>query len=188
MKRNMYCIPCALEERTTLALTLVDGDPVCAACALAAAAWAAPREPETVGLQAGAADDVFPSLSVSEKVLYCRWSDDNFSCQLYCYEDRDGGYATHVIARRPIGDVPQVTALLMDDPCAFMEQVRAQIDFMLGAQYELLDLPFAGESFHDATLPEFRVRLDELRRVGYRFPQRVLDRVDGELAPGGAAW
>ena len=27
---------------------------------------------------------------------YCRWSSDNFQCDVYCYADVSGGYTTHV--------------------------------------------------------------------------------------------
>jgi hypothetical protein len=29
---------------------------------------------------------------------YCRWSSDNFRCELYCYQDTCGGWTTHVAA------------------------------------------------------------------------------------------
>ena len=37
---------------------------------------------------------------------YCRWSTDNFKCDLYCYEDVNGGFTTHVASNRPSPPYP----------------------------------------------------------------------------------
>src|SRR5687767_6611694 len=47
---------------------------------------------------------------VTEREMsYCRWSTDDFQCDLYCYEDVSGGFTTHVAGRRKIWDAPLPT-------------------------------------------------------------------------------
>ena len=69
---------------------------------------------------------------------YCRWSTDDFACDLYCYESA-AEYVTHVKS---------------------------------------------GATFIDGDLAGFKARLLSLRAEGYRFPDYVLETVDGEIADG----
>jgi hypothetical protein len=48
--------------------------------------------------------------------------------------------------------------------------------------FEPLHLSHAGATFHDSTLAEFKCRLLELRQLGYRFPDEMIDQIDAELA------
>lgn len=42
---------------------------------------------------------------------YCRWSSMNWMCDVYVYEDVDGGWATHVAGRRrAIPPIPDLLA------------------------------------------------------------------------------
>ncbi len=117
---------------------------------------------------------------------YCRWSTDDFQCDLYCYEDANGGWITHVAGNRPIGDIPQVDwSLLRDDEASQAEWVRqskAQSEWLCGAERAPIGLPYDGQSFSDPTLEDFRTRLTMLRKAGYRFPDSVLADVSEEIA------
>ena len=44
---------------------------------------------------------------------YCRWSSDNWKCDLYCYEDVSGGITTHVAGNRIVGDIPEAPLSLL---------------------------------------------------------------------------
>ena len=117
---------------------------------------------------------------------YCRWSSMNWTCDLYCYADITGGWTTHVAPRRRVAAVPD------DRQQDFMagkislevytELHRQQMIALERIPFEPLHLPHAGATFHDTTLPEFRCRLLELRQVGYRFPDDMIDQIDAELA------
>jgi len=37
---------------------------------------------------------------------YCRWSTDDFQCDLYCYGDCSGGFTTHVACNKVIFKEP----------------------------------------------------------------------------------
>ncbi len=93
---------------------------------------------------------------------YCRWSSDNFKCDLYCYEYVYGGYVTHVAGRRLINHTP-------------LEERDILLD------YEDIKLPHAGEVFNDETLEDFLERLIYLRGLGYKFPDYVIEAVKQEI-------
>lgn len=116
---------------------------------------------------------------------YCRWSSDNWRCDLYCYEDCGGGWTTHVAGNRLVGEIPEAR---MPRPGAtdadwqtYGEAHSAQMKWLDTATREPIGLPHDGESFNDSTLAEFKDRLLSLRAIGYRFPDYVLDEVEQEL-------
>lgn len=116
---------------------------------------------------------------------YCRWSSDNWKCDLYCYEDVSGGWTTHVADRRRVGFVPDdrwgdfVRGVISAQEYADLH--RAQMDILSNLPMEDIDLPHAGETFNDASLEEFKDRLLYLRSIGYHFPDYVLERVNEEI-------
>jgi len=121
---------------------------------------------------------------------YCRWSSNNWACDLYCYDSGgkdEGGYTTHVAGNRVAGEIPQVPDFpLTRDPDSadwkeWHDAYEAQHKFLKDCQREFIDLPHAGETFQDNTLEEFRARLLELRKIGYRFPDRVLEQIEREI-------
>lgn len=118
---------------------------------------------------------------------YCRWSSDNFACDLYCYESADG-FVTHVAGNRIIGDIPKISLFPTDGEdtkawaAKFTEEMKAQHAFLDTCEREPIGLPFDGQTFTDPTLAEFRARLIGLREAGYHFPDYVIEAVDEEIA------
>lgn len=116
---------------------------------------------------------------------YCRWSTDNFGCDLYCYADVRGGYTTHVAGNKAIGDVPRVDMVGLLNGSASPEEVAkqhaAQHEFLMNCERRPLGLPHDGQSFNDPDLESFLARLLSLRAAGYRFPDYVLDSVREEI-------
>ena len=116
---------------------------------------------------------------------YCRWSSDNFMCDLYCYEDVNGGWTTHVArsrpARRPQPEMPDLISGTIDVP-AWLEAHNAMMADLDTIPRVPIGGPHDGQSFNDATLEEFRDRLLMLRAAGYRFPDGVLAAVEEEIA------
>lgn len=112
---------------------------------------------------------------------YCRWSSDDFGCDLYCYGGASG-YITHVANNRVVGAVPPITASDMDAGAdrEFWKQYRAQTDFMETAERAPIGLPSDGESYSDNTLEEFLATLARLKGEGYHFPADLIDEVTKE--------
>lgn len=119
---------------------------------------------------------------------YCRWSSLNFKCDLYCYQDFSGHYVIHVAGSRLVGTPPPVPSPLAvdwQDAKQVQRWQTAQDEYdrwMADAEHRDIDLPYAGQSFYEDTLEDFRLRLIDLRRIGYRFPAGVLDVIEEEIA------
>ena len=117
---------------------------------------------------------------------YCRWSSDNWRCDLYCYADVNGGWTTHVAGRRHVGDIPDdgFTDFIAGRISAeeFVERHNAQLDALARCEIVKIDLPYAGETFNDRTLEAFRMRVLGLRTLGYHVPDYVFDAIDEEIA------
>lgn len=112
---------------------------------------------------------------------YCRWSSDNWRCDLYCYAHCDGGYTTHVAGNRVVGDIPPEPELRSPLPDDFMQKHNAVMDFLKDAERAPIGLPHDGETFSDPDLRSFLERLVTLRAAGYNFPDYVLDDVREEI-------
>jgi len=87
---------------------------------------------------------------------YCRWSSDDFRCDLYCYADIGGGYTTYVAKVRFLGaDHSQTVAI---------------------------GLPHDGETFNDPDLPSLLTRIMSLVALGYHAPAYTIQRIRAEIA------
>lgn len=112
---------------------------------------------------------------------YCRWSSDNWRCDLYCYGSSQG-YETHVAGNRVVGDIPQEPRWDEEINEEWMARHKAVMTFLDTAERKPIGGPFDGASFTDETLEAFHGRLLALRAAGYRFPDYVLDGVREEIA------
>lgn len=106
---------------------------------------------------------------------YCRWSSDNWSCDVYCYEDCSGGFTTHVAWNRVVGDIPKTPPLTKEGIPEYTAAHKAQMDFLEDCERAPIELPHAGESFNDPDAASCADRLEELRAIGYNVPQCAID-------------
>lgn len=112
---------------------------------------------------------------------YCRFSSDNFACDLYCYEDCHGGFTTHVAGNRAVGDIPKVPDVLEVDFETWVAATRKQHDFLMNCQRVPIGLPHDGACFNDPDLPSFRERIVALLDLGYRGTPWLLESIDEEI-------
>jgi hypothetical protein len=114
---------------------------------------------------------------------YCRFSTDDYQCDLYIYADCAGGYTTHVAGSRYVGDtpIPEIPEGWFKLPAAQREALwDAQADWIKTARLEPINLPHAGESFFSLDADQTVERVKELRRLGYNFPDFVLSALEDE--------
>lgn len=113
---------------------------------------------------------------------YCRWSSDDFACDVYVYESTGDDWVTHVARNRPVGVVPPMPPFRADPAWAeeFIQAHQAQHEFLKTAPRAPLGLPHDGDSFSDATPGACAERLELLRAVGYRVPQYAIDELRQE--------
>jgi hypothetical protein len=125
-------------------------------------------------------------------VSYCRWSTDDFQCDLYCYADVSGGYTTHVAGRRrvyknplpPKLDMPEVKEHDEASAMAWTQKWIVRNHEVSRAPHDWLDLPATEDgldTYNDPDLPSFKARLLDLRRQGFQFPDSVLEEIDAEM-------
>lgn len=113
---------------------------------------------------------------------YCRWSSDDFQCDLYIYRSMDG-YVTHVAGGRRTFNVelPPPVSIVYDGVDAWVERDNI-LHELIDHHSEVLPigLPLDGEDFTDATAGECADRAEELRALGYLVPQYSIDNLRAE--------
>jgi hypothetical protein len=114
---------------------------------------------------------------------YCRWSSDNFKCDVYCYEDVSGGFTTHVAGNRILGDIPDCPPFPIGmDTVEWKRLYDARRAFMATAEHSPIGLPYDNQSFNDDDLEGMRDRLRMLKQIGYHVPEWVFETIADELA------
>lgn len=115
---------------------------------------------------------------------YCRWSSDDFTCDVYCYEHVDGHWAIHVATNRVVGDVPHIDWSLLhkgeEGTAAWVAQNKAQHAFLDQCEHEPIGLPHDGETFREDTPADAAVRLRALKAIGYHVPDYAIEALDEE--------
>ena len=110
---------------------------------------------------------------------YCRWSSDNWMCDLYCYKNVSGFWTTHVASSRLITEIPKIPKNA--DIETWVKTFQAQTKALENAEYKPIDLPYDGETFNDPSLDTFLERLNCLKEVGYNIPNYVFDVVEKQI-------
>lgn len=108
---------------------------------------------------------------------YCRWSD----CDVYVYEDVNGGWTTHVASRRLVaGKGPDLD---WTSPETLHASYMALQKFMREhTEMATIDLPSAGLSFNDPSPGSCADRLVALKAEGFDVPQYAIDALREEQA------
>jgi hypothetical protein len=115
---------------------------------------------------------------------YCRWSTDDFQCDVYVYADVAGGFTTHVAGNRPVLDVelPPRVPLTEENVDAWIERDRIVSEWIEKAERRPIGLPHDGDTFRDETADDAANTLQRLLELGYKVPQRAIDALRAEAA------
>jgi len=110
-------------------------------------------------------------------VSYCRWSDDDFQCDVYCYQDCSGGFTTHVASNRPILDEILPPRVVFDSEHyeEWLTRDRLVMKWIETAERLPIGLPFDGKTFNDPTAQDTAERLRSLKEVGYNVPDYAIE-------------
>jgi len=112
---------------------------------------------------------------------YCRWSSDNWKCDLYCYADTSGGYTTHVAARKRIGPIPEMPDILKVSADDWLKGYRAQAQALDESKLKPIGLSEDGKIFNDPDLESFLERVKWLKGLGYNVPDYVIEDIQEEM-------
>jgi hypothetical protein len=116
---------------------------------------------------------------MDDRRVLCKWSSDNYRCDLLVHTCGDDGWLTHVHNTRYAGPIPAVD----DDAVAveWVEQSNRRMEALTGTERVRIHGFCDGASFHDATTEALAARLVMLQSGGYRFPDWLLDAVGDSL-------
>jgi hypothetical protein len=120
---------------------------------------------------------------------YCRWSSDDWQCDVYVYAHVDGGWATHVAGRRWIFTVelppptPLPRGFSHDQFTAWYQRhrevMRLHGEVDKGHWLELPE-PEGGIDYMHRTAGECADNLERLRAAGFNVPQYAIDELREE--------
>ena len=113
---------------------------------------------------------------------YCRFSSDDFQCDVYVYADVSGGYTVHVAGRRTVfkEPLPPHIEWSADNLAPWLERHAKVSDMCDTAEHADIDLPQAGEGFYSLPLDEAIAKLIELKGIGFNVPQYAIDALKDE--------
>ena len=107
---------------------------------------------------------------------YCRFSSDDFKCDVYVYESIEGGFRIHVSSKRVLGDIPKSAHLLhpetMDE---FFKAHKKQMKFLQTAKRAAIGLPHDGADFLEPTAKDAALTLKTLKGLGYHVPDYAIE-------------
>jgi hypothetical protein len=114
---------------------------------------------------------------------YCRWSSDDYQCDIYAYE-ADEGFEIHVASRRrtPKEPFPKPVSFIDDEFDVWFARNEAVAAMVNAAAAEPIGLRHDGERFRFVTPGEAADELERLRGVGYNVPQYAIDTLREEQA------
>jgi hypothetical protein len=114
---------------------------------------------------------------------YCRFSTDDFQCDVYVYESCMGGWQCHVAGLKYVFKEPLPPEVSFDqEHMAEWLERHQKVSAMLDHETMVpLGVPHV-DDFITATPGEMADRLEQMRAMGYRVPQRAIDALREEQA------
>lgn len=114
---------------------------------------------------------------------YCRWSSDDFQCDVYCYES-ERGIEIHVAATRPFLDreLPPPVPFSIERFDEWMARDGVVREWLARAEHKPIGLPHDGCSFCEADPGAAADLLQALRGMGYNVPPHVIDALREEAS------
>lgn len=114
---------------------------------------------------------------------YCRWSSDDYQCDIYAYE-AEGGHVIHVASKRYKfkGPLPPTVSHVEDGLDAWFARHNEVMRMTREADTVEIGLPHDGESFSPDGPGECADELERLRECGYNVPQYAIDTLREEQA------
>lgn len=111
---------------------------------------------------------------------YCRWSTDDFQCDLYCYES-DEGFITHVAGQRIKYKTPLPPPVDESDFNALLKRHETVLGMLDNAERAPIGLPYDSKTFCDHDLPSFLERVKMLKKIGYNVPDYLIPMIIKEI-------
>ena len=117
---------------------------------------------------------------------YCRWSSNNFECDIYSFASVYGTYEVWVAARRHVSDKPKpkVPPLPVhgseEEIDEWMKQNNLLNDWMEKAETVDIGLPCDGAQYSFTEPGDAAKKMEELKAIGYVVPQYAINALKEE--------
>ena len=121
-------------------------------------------------------------------MAYCRWSDDDWQCDVYVYEHYEGKYVGHVANYRFLGieiipKNPELEHEFWDSESKmskarmgeFLDYHAARKEFISTLQNVKIGGEYDGQTFEVETVDELILVLEDIKSKGYHVPEWVFD-------------
>lgn len=112
---------------------------------------------------------------------YCRWSSDDFKCDVYAYHSVGDFYQIYVASNRYKGNVPEVPPINEVNREEWKEATKKRSEYLRGCETEKIGLPLDGKGFSCNTIEGFYEKMKEIKEAGYHIPEYVFERIEKEL-------
>jgi hypothetical protein len=106
---------------------------------------------------------------------YCRWSNDDWTCDIYAYEAEDG-FTVHVAANRYTSEIPHLPSFYEVSNDEWFEAYQAQMKAVETSEKKKIGGKYDGKIFIYDTLEEFLNGIADIRSHGYNVPEYVFER------------
>lgn len=114
---------------------------------------------------------------------YCRFSDDDFLCDVYVYESVHGGIMIHVAGTRYVFDrsvLPEYVSLMDGDVEKYMQRYEILMGLIKNSARVSIGYEHDGKEFMCGDEIEAAETLKMLRECGYNVPQSAIDALLGK--------
>lgn len=107
---------------------------------------------------------------------YCRWSSDDYQCDIYAYEGEEG-FVVHVATNRrtPAEPFPEPVKRSEEGLTAWIVREQIVVEMMKASTSQPIGLLHDGDIFSFDTAGECAAQLVTLRDLGYNVPQYAID-------------
>ena len=118
---------------------------------------------------------------------YCRWSSDDWMCDVYVYEAEDG-FTIHVAGSKYVTEIPKVPSMphngTEEQWADWFQKYNHQMEVVKNAKMEKIGGPYDGQDFIFITIQEAYNKLKDIKEHGYNVPQFVFDNMQDEITEG----
>lgn len=114
---------------------------------------------------------------------YCRFSSNDFDCDLYVYADVGGGITTHVAGIRFESDTerPRLPDLRSDTIPEYLLRNKELTEWIKNARRVKIELPYAGTSFYNQHKELALENLRTLKELGYHMPDWLITAIEEDF-------
>lgn len=108
---------------------------------------------------------------------YCRFSTDDYQCDVYAYDDCMGGITIHVAGTRYVftEDLPPRVPFTTENLEAWMERNNKVMAMVEVAGREKIEAKHAGKDYYGLDQDSAAALMEELKSLGYKFPDDVIE-------------